>query len=302
MFSWMKRVLLVLLTGLIWQHAYAANSSVFCDNKVSLNADQKNRLLLFANTIKEVLNESGNQMALMSRSGIDLDRFNIRYSHSGISLKNSQNTPWSVRQLYYGCDEGRPSIYDQGLAGFVMDQSSTDVPYISLVFLPSYMEGGVQTSALDNKTALSLLGGDYSANAYAYSTKYQNCNQWLIEMLAHVWGALPAEINGRQSAQAWLKEQQYQPSDINVKYRFYIWASYFVPLIHTDDHPADNISNKDFMVSMPASIEGFVHTMVPGARRVELCLKDNTVIIHQGWELMKDNCVAGEGDKTVTLS
>ena len=50
---------------------------------------------------------------------MDLSRFGVRYSHSGVSLKTGDNAPWSVRQLYYACDEERPRLYDQGLAGFV---------------------------------------------------------------------------------------------------------------------------------------------------------------------------------------
>ena len=65
------------------------------------------------------LEASGQAVALVARSGLDLDRFAVRYSHAGVSLRDSPNTPWSVRQLYFACEERAPRLYDQGLAGFV---------------------------------------------------------------------------------------------------------------------------------------------------------------------------------------
>ena len=35
--------------------------------------------------------------------------------------------------------------------------------------------------------ALALLGREYSANAYPFSPRYQNCNQWVAELLATAW-------------------------------------------------------------------------------------------------------------------
>ena len=48
----------------------------------------------------------------------------------------------------------------------------------------------IEQAALDKNQALQLLGATYSANAYAFSQKYQNCNQWVAELLA-VQGAVP---------------------------------------------------------------------------------------------------------------
>jgi len=44
---------------------------------------------------------------------------------------------WSARQLYYVCDENRPRIYDQDLAGFVMGTDDPSLGYVSIVRLPA---------------------------------------------------------------------------------------------------------------------------------------------------------------------
>jgi hypothetical protein len=285
---------------LCYGQANASNSSVFCDQTAVLTAEEKNQLLNFSATVKNVLQKSGNDMAIISRSGIDLDRFEIRYSHAGFTLKNSANTPWAVRQLYYGCDEEKPSIYDQGLSGFLMDHDTRSIPYVSLVFMPPPMETALAKAALDKQTALNLLGALYSANAYPFSTQFQNCNQWLLEVMAFGWGHIESKGDYRADAQQWLKENKYQPTDIDVKHRYLVWASHFVPLVHNSDQPAENLDKNLYQVSMPASIESFVKAQVPQATRVELCLNKGKIVIHHGWDMIPEGCLVGEGDEVVS--
>jgi hypothetical protein len=124
--------------------------------------------------------------ALISRSGLDLSRFHIRYSHAAVARRDETGT-WSARQLYYACDEARPRIYDQGLAGFVMGTDDPALGYISIVRLPAGAAQSLRYASLDTSRVQHLLATSYSANAYPFSTRYQNCNQWVVEMLAVAW-------------------------------------------------------------------------------------------------------------------
>lgn len=299
----MKKILTAtLLAGaLIGGQAYA-NSSVFCDRQAALSAEQKNQILNFSTAVKDVLKKSGHDAAIISRSGTDLERFHIRYSHAGITLKKSENTEWSVRQLYYGCEEEKPSIFDQGLAGFLMTRDDKLPSYVSMLFLPAPQEQQLEQTALNKQTALQLLGPSYSANAYAFSTAFQNCNQWLMELLAYAWGGIQTDSDFRSKAQQWLKANQYEPTAIDVKHRYVIWAGYFVPLIHASDHPPKNVGKNIFEVSMPASIEQFVKQRIANTERVEMCLKDNRIVIHRGWTPIADGCVAGPDDEVLSAS
>lgn len=164
----------------------------------TLSATQQDRLLSFAAIAKQELDASGQTLAIVARSGLNLARFGIRYSHAGVSLKASANGPWSVRQLYYACDEGQPRLYDQGLPGFLFGTDDPSLGYLSIVLLPAPQAHLLERAALDTPRALSLLGAGYSANAHAFSTRYQNCNQWLAELLAGAWGA---GDGGREAAQ-----------------------------------------------------------------------------------------------------
>ena len=91
-------------------------------------------------------------------------------------------------------------------------------------------------------------------------------------------------------------------SAIDVKHRYVIWAGHFVPLIHTSDHPPENVDKNIFEVSMPASIEQFVQQRIATTERVEMCLKDNRIVIHRGWTPIADGCVAGPDDEVLPAS
>jgi hypothetical protein len=56
--------------------------------------------------------------------------------------------------------------------------------------------------------------------AYTFSQKYQNCNQWVIELLATATGALKRSDNPREQAQSWLKDNGYLPTLMEVGSRF----------------------------------------------------------------------------------
>ncbi len=293
------------LVALAWGGAAQAGALRFCDRPAELSADQQDKLFRFGSIIKAELERSGQSVALIARSGLDLSRFGVRYSHAGLSLKASENTAWSVRQLYYACDERKPRIYDQGMSGFVLGLEAPEIGYVSVVFLPPAEGAALERAALSNRQTLQLLGATYSANAYPFSQRYQNCNQWVIELLAAAWGRLGADPDDAQAqraqAQAWLRSQGYRPSELAVNSRPLMWAGAFIPWLHNDDHPPEDIAQMTYRVSMPASIEAFVQAQVPGATRVEFCHTDRYVVVRRGWELIPEGCEPGAQDTVIAL-
>jgi len=252
--------------------------------------------------IKGELDRSGQPAALVARSGLALQRFEQRYSHAGISLKASANTPWSVRQLYYACDAQRPRIFDQGMSGFVLGVHDPEEGYVSIILLPDEASRALELAALDNRQALQLLGARYSANAYAFGQQYQNCNQWLAELLAVAWGALPSNDTTRGAAQSWLQDQGYQPTVFTVGWRPLMWLAAILPWLHSGDHPVEDLDATRFRVSMPQSIAAFVQQRLPEAHHVELCYTRQHVVIHRGWEPIATGCQPAEGDEVRLLA
>lgn len=290
----------------------------WCADPPALSATQQDPLFRLSALIKDELERSGRSVALIARSGLDLSRFETRYSHAGVSLKANPNAPWSVRQLYFACDERKPKLYDQGLPGFLLGAHDPSVSYVSVVWLPADAGQAVERAALDSTAALQVLGSSYSANAYPFSTLYQNCNQWVMELLATAWRGQNGDTRDtsgtdsvaprvttpdatpRTLAQRWLRDQGYAPSRFNVSPPL-MWLGNLMPWLHNADHPTEDLAQHTYSVSMPASIERFVQNHIPSATRTEFCLANNRVVIHQGWDGIAEGCHPGPQDRTITL-
>ena len=290
-------VLLLCASGSAW-----AGFPTFCERSRDITAVEQDRVLRFAGVVKQELERSDGKVALISRAGTDLSRFNLVYSHAGVALRDNPGGPWAVRQLYYACDDARPYLFDQGIAGFALGADAPSRGHVSLLFLPEQDSAPLERAALDKPLALALLAGKYSANAYAYGTKYQNCNQWVAELLASAWGSPAGQEGARASAQDWLRTNGYVPGPVKVPSHFTMFAGQFVPLVHVDDHPVEDLHALSLQISVPASIEAFVQRRAPETQRVEICHDENRIVVRRGWQPLGATCEPGPGDEVIALS
>ena len=306
----MRRACGAALAALLMLASAAAQAISFevCDRPKEPTADQRDVMLRFGAIVRDELAASNQQVALIARSGLDLRRLDVRYSHEAVVLKDNDGKPWSVRELYYSCVDHQPRIFDEGMAGFLMGTDDPETSYISVVFLPPDRAGALRTTAVDRHHALGVLGASYSANAYPFSTRHQNCNQWVMELLADAWGAGESDDNSgtdadaRTRAQAWMRAQGYLPTVFTVSAHPMTWLADIVPWLANDDHPPEEIAHNRYNVSMPAAIEVFVQARAPGARRVEICHAGRRVVLHRGWDDIAEGCVAAVGDQTFELT
>jgi hypothetical protein len=322
----LQRAVAAALAGLATALCLPATASALvqqhCAAPPSVSVQQQDRLLRFAAFIKSTLDASGQRLAIVARAGLDLSRFGLRYSHGGISLRDSPSTPWSVRQLYYDCEQGQPRLFDQGVPGFLLGADDPATGWFSAVLVPAPAGVALAAHTLDRSRALQALHPHYSANAHAWSLRYQNCNQWLVETLALAWGPGVAgvpDIHGeapapatdhtahdatartppRAAAQAWLREVGYQPQVLTVSNRPLMWLASALPWLHEDDHPADDLAAAQYRVSMPTSVEAFVRQREPAAERLEFCHNGQHMLLRRGWRPIADGCVAEPGDERV---
>ena len=282
----------------------SARAATFCDRGGEVPATEQDRQLQVVAVARRELVASGVDAALVSRSGTDLSRFQLQYSHSGLALKDSRNSPWSVRQLYYACDESRARLYDQGLAGFLLSAGKTAPIRLAIVTLPGEAGSRLAARALDNRLALGLLSPRYSASAYAFATRYQNCNQWVAELMGFAWQPREVDASTPDRAQALraLRALGYDPTPVVVPSHAVMFAAQFVPLIHSDDHPLDDLYAMRLKVSTPAALEAFVHQRVPQAQRIELCATAGEIVVRRGWQPLPPDCRAAPGDEVLPLA
>lgn len=263
-----------------------------CDRPLQVDAAQQDRLLRFAAVVREALAASDTPAALIARSGTDLSRFGLRYSHAAVALAEGLDMPWAVRQLYYDCGEQQPRLFDQGLAGFVVGSDNPQVGYVRLLLLPPEAAAPLAAATRDKPLALDLLNARYSANAYPFSTTYQNCNQWVAELLAAAWGGL----RGREGAQAWLRSQGYAPEPVRAS-PWLMLAGRFVPWLHFHDHPDELLNAGQVQTSLPDSLDSFALQRWPAARRIELCHGPQGILQREGGAPLAEGCVPGPGDR-----
>ncbi len=298
--KWLGGLCLSLAAPCSW-----AGLGAFCTDTTEPGAAVQDRLIQVAAVVKAELAASGHHAAIVARSGLALQRLGQRYSHAGVSLQANPNAPWSVRQLYFACDEQRPRIFDQGLPGFVLGVHDAEVGFVSVLLLPPDAEATLAQAALNDHLALQLLGNTYSANAHAFGLTYQNCNQWLAELLATAWSGLSADLPGsldaRAQAQHWLQQQGYQATLLDVGWRPLLWLATLSPWLHTDDHPAADLAEARLRVSMPEGLERFVRDRAPAAQRVEFCYTPQHVLLRHGWAPLPDDCQPADGDRVVPL-
>jgi hypothetical protein len=287
---------LALAAGLAQAGAPAASLPRGCDRAIAVTAGQQDRLLRFAAVVREALAASGAEVALIARSGTDLSRFGLRYSHAGVALADGLDMPWAVRQLYYACAEGQPRLFDQGLAGFVSGTDDASVGYVRLLLLPPAAAAPLAAAARDKPLALGLLNARYSANAYPFSTRYQNCNQWVAELMA----AATAGMAAREDAQAWLRREGYAPQPVHAS-PWLMLAGRFVPWLHFDDHPAEQLDSGAVQTSLPDSLEAFALQRWPTARRIELCHGPQGVVQREGGAPLAAGCLPQDGDRVTAL-
>ena len=88
------RVALTVLTAALLAAGPAqAGSAHYCDDPPPPDAAQQSRMLRLAAIVRAELDAAGARVALVARSGLDLERFGQRYSHAGLSLKAGADTP-----------------------------------------------------------------------------------------------------------------------------------------------------------------------------------------------------------------
>jgi hypothetical protein len=274
-------------------------SGDFCNANAGLSAGDHDKLLRFAAVVRETLTGADAPVALVARSGLDLSRVGQRYSHAGLSLRAHPQTAWAVRQLYVDCASGVPSLFDQGLAAFVLGTHDARSGFLSAVLLRGEAARALQAEALDEHRARALVAPDYSANAFAFATRYQNCNQWLAELMALAWSATPQPA-ARGAAQEALRALGYAPTVVEVG-RPLIWFGAFIPWIHRDDHPAEDLAAARYRISLPPALDALARARDPQAERIEFCHAGTRIVVRRGWVPLADDCRAQAGDREIRL-
>lgn len=191
--------------------------------------------LAMAEKTRQALEASGEQVVLLARSGQDLSKYGLRYSHFGFAYRQSDaqgGYVWRVVHKLNFCGTADADIYRQGLGEFFLDD-----PW-------RYEAAWVAPTAEIRQRLLPILQDDekvvrlhtktYNMLSYPWSTRYQQSNQWVIETLAM---AADASVGTRAQAQAWLQLKAYEPTTLKLGAFTRLGARVTAANVAFDDHP-----------------------------------------------------------------
>ncbi|MBX3609447.1 MAG: DUF2145 domain-containing protein [Hydrogenophaga sp.] len=223
-----------LLVGLLAFAGVAAHAGRACDTH-PLTPNALMRGMALAQHTAEALDaehaRSGARVVLLARAGQDLSRYGLRYSHLGWAWKTDDG-PWRVLHKLNDCGTAVGAIHRQGLGEFFLDdlwrhEASWVVPTPAV-------QAPLLAILSQPERALAMHTRDYNMVAYPWSTRYQQSNQWGIEVLA---AALEPGIRDREQAQAWLRFKGYQPTTLRLGPLTRLGARVGSAHIAFDDHP-----------------------------------------------------------------
>jgi hypothetical protein len=229
----MRSSLLVLRALVFWMAAMGthlnATAGRSCEDK-PLDVQEITQGMDLANKTIQALEKSGAQVVLIARMGQDLSKYGIHYSHMGFAYRNAEGL-WRVAHKLNQCGTADAAVYRQGIGDFFLDRPFR---YEAAFAIPSAATQEQLLKTLSANTPLQRMHERrYNMLAYPWALTYQQSNQWVIETLAQA----SSGASTRAQAQTWLRQQDYQPSVLNINAMTRLGANVTRANIAFDDHP-----------------------------------------------------------------
>lgn len=240
-----------------------ANAGRNCDTTAP-DASKTQNAIRFAKQVKETLELSGANLAMVGRVGSDQSKRGVRYTHVGYVMREHPSGPWTVVHELNQCGIGTSELFDEGLANFYMDDL---FDFETKIVIPS--------PEVQAKVAQSLLGPAkrelhepvYSSIANPWSVRFQNSNGWALEVLALSMSDGATAVN-REHAQSWLRSHGYVPTQIHIGGGERAGARLFTPNIRFGDHPDTAWQTQTYEVHTADSALAFVRQVDPVSREI----------------------------------
>ncbi len=212
----------------------AAQAGRSCETKPSQAASVQRAMTLAQHTAA-ALDASGAQVVVLARSGQDLTKYGLGWSHLGLAYKDGER--WRVVHKLNACGTARAALYRQGLGEFFLDDL---YEYKAGIVVPQpEVQARLLPMLRDNPQAARLNTPAYSMLAYPWAQRYQQSNQWALETFAMAQANSTPGAVTRESAQAWLKYSGYEPTVLHLGPLTRLGARVTAANIAFDDHPGE---------------------------------------------------------------
>jgi hypothetical protein len=202
--------------------------------------------------VRDHLENQKLSFALVGRAGIDLTEFGLVHSHVGVAWRDHPRGRWYTFHLLNRCGTGQSELVEQSLEDFYNVEL---FDYDALVAAPSFPVQLRLQRAFFSPLATQLHEREYNLIAHPFVTKFQNSNQWALEVIAAAL-APSDSVNSRAAAQDWLKQEKFVPSLLAIGAARRAGARLFSPHVRFSDHTeAERMAQRYAIVSVRSVVD-----------------------------------------------
>ena len=230
-----KYILVTIITLVSFVHM-TAHAGRTCDkNSPSIQIVEKGMALALktAQALDADYAARSTRVVVIARAGQDLGKYGLRYSHLGFGYRTNEGK-WLVAHKLNTCSTADASLYRHGLGEFFMDDLFR---YEGAWVVPNTnVQEKLLKVLLDKNQVTKMNARPYNMASYAWGTKYQQSNQWVLETIA---AAMDDNIQTREQAQSWIKQNGYIPTTLIIGPLTRLGGRVGSANIAFDDHPND---------------------------------------------------------------
>jgi hypothetical protein len=205
-------------------------------------------------SVTRVLDREDARIAIVGRVGSDQSKRGVRYTHVAFAQRDHAKGRWTVTHMLNHCGEDTAELYDEGLANFFLDDLFV---MEAKVIVPSEPLQTRLLEAINSPIKRALFEPQYSLIANPWETRFQNSNNWALEMIA-ASSAPRREVNNRRQAQEWLRSTAYQPTRIAIGAGERAGTRLFAANIRYSDHPDTAWQTQRYEVATGDSVLRYV--------------------------------------------
>lgn len=201
-----------------------ACSAIVAENScgtTELDALEMQQTFAMGKDLEAALNRFNSDVVIVARSGQDLAKYGIRYSHAAFMVRDRQE--WQVFHLLNECPSSFGGLYQEGLGNFVMPamvnaklkNGDDSTMTFGFAIPPKKVQANLKRLLQDSATRKSVFEREYSAVANPYNLINQNSNGWILEFYALAEAKAEGKVlHNREEAQSWLKAHDYDGTEL----------------------------------------------------------------------------------------
>jgi hypothetical protein len=227
----LPRLLVIIFTAWLLLVAHQSRAGQGCQELPPSGEAFENGLNLGVK-VKDTLEASGAEIALIARVGQDLRKYGLKHSHMAFVVRDHSQGRWTVVHMLNLCGKADSALFKEGLGAFFMD---TPFRYEALIAIPNAATQARLKIILASDMPTAFKSARYNMLAYPYNIASQNSNGWVLELLNA--GMTDVTIDTRFKAVAYAKVKGFEPTTIHLNTLERLGAGITRQNISFDDHP-----------------------------------------------------------------